>query len=313
MKPYSLDLRERIAAAVDNHEGSRRQLAERFGVDVSTITRLLQRRRATGSLQPAPHGGGVPPALDEAALARLRELVGEQPDATLEELHDRLGVPCSIMTIARALLRHRITRKKKTLRALERDRPDVQKSRKAFTQKVAKLDPESLVFVDETGATTAMTRAYGRAEAGERVEDSVPGKWETVTLIAALRLSGVVAPLVFPGATDNLAFETYVEQVLVPQLAPGDVVIWDNLKPHKQAKVIAAVKEAQAKVEALPPYSPDKTPIEKLFSKLKAALRSAKARTIEAIYQAIGDALAAVSLDDIKGWFQECGLCATPL
>src|SRR5439155_18842516 len=154
MKPYSLDLRERIAAAVDNHEGSRRQLAERFGVDVSTITRLLQRRRATGSLQPAPHGGGVPPALDEAALARLRELVGEQPDATLEELHDRLGVPCSIMTIARALLRHRITRKKKTLRALERDRPDVQKSRKAFTQKVAKLDPESLVFVDETGATT---------------------------------------------------------------------------------------------------------------------------------------------------------------
>ena len=113
MRPYSIDLRERIVAAIDRGEHSLRQIAQLFSVSLSFLVRLLQRRRATGSLQPKPHGGGPAPKLDTAAVRRLLALVRKQPDATLTELRDRLGIPCHIATIARVLRRHRITRKKK--------------------------------------------------------------------------------------------------------------------------------------------------------------------------------------------------------
>src|SRR5437588_6820906 len=126
MRPYSNDLRERIVAAIDRGEHSLRQLAHLFSVSLSFLVRLLQQRRATGSLQPKPHRGGPARKLDAAAVRRLLELVRQQPDATLTELRDRLGIPCHIATIARVLRKQRISRKKKTLHADERDRPDVQ-------------------------------------------------------------------------------------------------------------------------------------------------------------------------------------------
>jgi transposase len=304
MKPYSEDLRTRIIATIDQHEGSLRQIALRFRVSLSFIERLLRRRRQTGSLRPKPHGGGRLPALDDNQLEQLRERVREQPDATLEELRQRLAVACSLGAICRALKRLGITRKKKVLHAEQRDTPEAQKKRQAFRREVARIDPKHLVFVDESGANTAMTRTHGRAPAGERVHGAVPGFWESVTLICGLRLSGVTAPLVFPGATDTATFQTYVEQVLVPQLKPGDVVIWDNLKPHQAASVVNAVEAADAHVIPLPSSSPDLTPIEEMFSKVKEALRSAAARTTEAITTAIGPALHDVSPQDILGWFQ---------
>jgi transposase len=154
-----------------------------------------------------------------------------------------------------------------------------------------------------------MTRRYGRAPRGQRVYGEVPGKWTSVTLISALRLSGVGASLAFEGATDTPAFQTYVEELLVPQLRPGDVVVWDNLKPHLDASVRQAVERAGATVEPLPPWSPDLTPIEKMFSKVKGVLRSVGARTTEAVYGALGDALRAVRPQDIVGWFRSCGVC----
>lgn len=311
MKPYSLDLRQRIAAAVDHHEGSQRQIATRFRVSLSCITRLLRHRRATGALTSKPHGGGRRPALNRAAQNRLRQLLRSQADATLEELAARLGVGCSRMAIDRTLRKLKITRKKKALHAQQRETPRVRRKRRAFRARVATIEPHRLVVVDETGATTAMTRTYGRAPRGQRVCGSVPGQWTTVTLIAGLRLSGVVAPLAFPGATDAVAFESYVTQALAPQLQPGDVVIWDNRKPHQVAGARRAVEEAGATLLPLPPYSPDLSPIEGLFSKVKTWLRSAAARTTEAVYDAMGAALRAVSPEDIRGWFKACGLCAT--
>jgi transposase len=305
MRPYSMDLRERIVAAIDRGEHSLRQIARLFAVDLSFLVRLLQRRRATGSVQPKPHGGGPTPKLDAAAVRRLLALVREQPDATLTELRDRLGIPCHIATIGRVLRRHGITRKKKTLHAQERDRPEVQAQRVAFTEKLAAVGPEHLVFVDEFGATTAMTRRYGWAPAGERVEGAAPGAWKNVTLIVGLRPTEVVAPFMFEGATDGAAFGTYVPGVLVPELQPGDVVVWDNLQPHKNAQVIAAVEAAGARVEPLPVYSPDLTPVEELGSKVKGFLRSVGARTTQTVMAALGTALGQIAPGDIRGWFQD--------
>ena len=148
-----------------------------------------------------------------------------------------------------------------------------------------------------------MTRNYGRAPAGQRVYSDAPGRWKSITLTCGMRLSGVTAAMAFPGATNTAMFETYVEEVLVPELSPGDVVIWDNVKPHKSEEAIEAVEAAGASVMPLPPYSPDLTPIEEMVSKVKNVMRSIAARTTGAVYAAFASGLHGVTLEDIAGWF----------
>src|SRR5262249_51085815 len=160
---------------------------------------------------------------------------------------------------------------------------DVQQKRQEFCEELATLDPEQLVFVDEMGATTALARTYGRAAVGERVCGSVPGSWESLTLISGLRLGGVLAPWAIVGATDTVGFPPYAEHILAPELQEGDGGIWDNLKPHQNAGVVAAVERAGARVLPAPPWSPDLSPIEKMFSKVKEFLRSAAARATETL------------------------------
>jgi len=297
MPVYSQDLRKRVIDTIERGDGSLRQIAQRFLVSLSFVVRLVRHYRTTGSLEPKPHGGGRQPALSPAQLKRLAALIRKKPDATLEELRQRLGVDCSTMAIVRALKKLKITRKKKVLHAQERDTPEGRQKRRQFLEEIAGLDPERLVFVDESGANTSMTRTHGRAPVGQRVHGAVPGHWDSVTLICGLRLGGVTAPVVFRGATDTPAFRSYVEQMLVPALRPEDVVIWDNLRPHKAPAVVAAVERAGARVVPLPPSSPDLTPIEEMFSKLKGALRSAAARTTAAITEAIGSTLHEVAHD----------------
>ena len=239
------------------------------------------------------------------------ELIREQPDATLEQLRQRGGFTCSLTTLWRALRRRDLTRKKKTLHADERDRPDVQTKRRSFRRKVKKIEPERLVFVDETGVTTAMTPAYAWAPRGERAYASAPGSWESVTVTAALGLDGVRAPLVFPGSTNAATFQAYVEEVLVPDLHEGDVVVFDNLSAHLAPAVAEAIERAGASVLPLPPYSPDYTPIEEMYSKVKEFLRRVAARVKGDLYDAIGEALREVTPEDIIGWFKEAGLSAT--
>jgi transposase len=311
MRPYSTDLRERVAAAVDYREGSQREIARRFRVSLSFIVRLLQRRRDAGTLEPKPHGGGPPPCLGPDDQQRLAELIREQPDATLEQVKQRGGFTCSLKTLWLALRQRRLTLKKKSLHASEQDRPDVQEKRRCFRLEVRQIEPKRLVFVDETGVTTAMTPTYAWAPRGERAVGSAPAAWETVTVIAALRLGGVRAPLAFPGATDTAAFQTYVDQALVPALHKGDVVVLDNLKPHRVSGVAASIERAGTRVMPLPPYSPDYTPIEEMYSKVKQFLRRVAARTKGDLYDALGEALKQVTPQDIMGWFKEAGLCAT--
>ena len=152
------------------------------------------------------------------------------------------------------------------------------------------LDPAKLVFIDETGASTKMTRAYGRSPRGERCVAAIPyGHWKTTTFTAGLRLDGMVAPMVLDGPMDGKAFMAYVEQVLVPELSKGDTVIMDNLPAHKVAGVRQAIEKAGANLLYLPPYSPDFNPIEMAFSKLKAHLKKAAKRTINDLWELIGN------------------------
>src|SRR5262245_62046805 len=146
MRPYSMDLRERVAAAVDDHVLSLRQIAGLFRVSISFVTRLLKRRRDTGALDPDPHRGGRRRVLDAAARCRLWGLVKDHSDDTLDELRRRGGFTCSLTTIWRALRRHGLTRKKKSMHADERDRPDVKRKRRAFRAEVRKIEPGRLQF-----------------------------------------------------------------------------------------------------------------------------------------------------------------------
>jgi transposase len=167
------------------------------------------------------------------------------------------------------------SRAKKSAHASEQDRPDVVKRREDWFEGQLDLDPERLVFIDETWASTNMARRYGRAPRGQRVRMSIPhGHWKTTTFVGALRLTGMTAPMVLDGPINGHAFQAYVDQVLVPELKPGDVVIMDNLGSHKGAGVRAAIETAGAKLLYLTPYSPDFNPIENAFAKLKALLRN---------------------------------------
>jgi transposase len=311
MTPYSQDLRQRIVDTIQRGDGTIRQVAGRFLVSLSFVTRLLQLYRSTGSVEPRPHGGGNPAVLTPEDLRRLRELIRQRPDATLEECRTHLGASCSLMTLSRALSQLGLPRKKKIPRAAEQDSPEVRERRREFCAGLAGIDPRRLVFVDECGANTAMTRRYGRAPAGQRVYADTPGHWDSITLTCGMRLAGAMAGLAFPGATNTSTFEAYVEDVLVPELSPNDVVIWDNLKPHRSEEAIEAVESAGAEVVPLPPYSPDLTPIEEMFSKVESVVRSIAARTTGAVYAAFASALHDVTLEDIAGWFGHRAAYAT--
>jgi transposase len=184
----------------------------------------------------------------------------------------------------------------------------VKARREAWRQEAPHLDQRRLIFLDESGAKTDLTRLYARSFDGQRIVEATPqGHWGTTTIISALRLDGSTADMVLEGATDGTAFLAYVEQILAPTLRPGDLVIMDNLAPHKMPAVIQAIEAKQAQVRFLPPYSPDLNPIEKMWSKIKAYLRQVKARTQETLWQAIGAALQTVTASDAQGWFDSCG------
>ena len=154
------------------------------------------------------------------------------------------------------------------------------------------FDPARLVFIDETATSTAMARAYGRAERGARCEAGVPrGHWQTTTFVGGLRYEGIAAPMVLDGAMNGALFRAYTEQMLAPELARGDIVIMDNLAAHKVAGVREAIERAGAWLLYLPPYSPDLNPIEMAFAKLKALLRRTAARTRAALWDGIAEAL----------------------
>jgi len=197
---------------------------------------------------------------------------------------------------------------KKTAHATEQDRPDVLRRRQDWFDRQLDLDPERLVFIDETWTSTNMARRRGRCVRGERLRMGVPhGHWKTTTFVAGLRTTGIVAPLVLDGPINSEAFEVYVQQVLVPTLQNGDIVVMDNLSSHKGVAVRTAIEAAGAELRYLPPYSPDFNPIEKAFSQLKAHLRKAAERTQEGLWTTIGALLPIVTSQHAVNYFTAAG------
>ena len=182
--------------------------------------------------------------------------------------------------------------------------------RDTFIAERASIDPERFVFLDEFGFMTIMTRMYGRAAKGERLVDYPPhGHWQTTTRVSAMRLAGPVTSMALDGPMDQIAFETYVTQLLAPNLHMDDIVVMDNLSSHHSADAIAAIETAGATTWFLPPYSPDLNPIEAMGAKVKQAVRRLAARTFEGLIDAIGQALASVTPADCAGLFRGYSYC----
>lgn len=306
MKPYSEDLRVRVVEARLSGETTA-EVAERFGVCGAFVRRLLQRFRETGSLDPLPYPGRPGRRLD-GRDDELREAVREHPDATPAELRDLLKLPVSAVTVWRAMRRLGLTRKKKSVRASEQDRPDIAEARRNWPDTVAGIDPDDLVFLDETGANTTMARTRGYAPLGERVTGSVPlGERRSITFVGGLTAGGLVAPWAFEGAMTGAWFRAYVEQLLVPALRPGMTVVMDNLACHKVAGVAEAIRGAGCRLEYLPPYSPDLNPIENAFSKLKRGLRDFAARTTAGVWNAMRELVKRFSPVECRNYFRHAG------
>jgi transposase len=306
-RAYSLDLRERVVAAVAAGE-SCRPVAATFKVSVASVVKWSQRFRATGSAA-RKVGGRLPYALQGQRnwlLARL----AEKPDITLRALATELserGIKVSYFAVWH-FFEHEGISFKKSLHASEQDRPDVARRRAQWKRYQGKLDPGRLVFIDETWAKTNMTRSHGRARRGERLVAKVPhGRWRTLTFLAALRRDRIEAPCVIDGPINGQSFLAYVEQMLVPTLKPGDIVIIDNLGSHKGKAVRQAIRATGAKLFFLPPYSPDLNPIEQVFAKLKTLLRKAAERTVEATWKRIGALLECFTPQECANYIANAG------
>ncbi|MER8952776.1 IS630 family transposase [Mesorhizobium sp. M0833] len=308
-RALSGDLRSRVLKASD--EGmSARQAAARFGVGVSSAIRWIARAKI-GELAPRPQGRRRASSLD-AHEAFIVGLIEERKDITLNEMVERLVAEQSVRISRSALsawLRgHGWTFKKKSAHALEQGRLDILKRRRDWFDGQLDLDPAKLVFIDETGLSTKMARLRGRAPRGERCRAGVPhGHWKTTTFTGALRLTGMTAPFVYDGAMNGNVFLAYVEQVLVPTLSEGDVVVMDNLPAHKATGVRDAIEAAGASLLYLPPYSPDFNPIENAFAKLKALLRAKAEKTIKALWDAVGAIVDLFTPAECANYFKAAG------
>lgn len=306
MKAYSTDLRERVVRAVD--QGYKRtDIIKLFGMSRATIKRYLKQRRETGQVSRKPIPGH--PSKKGASLqAGLVAQLEAYPDATLE-MHCQFweqtqGVRVSMSTMGRVIKRIGWTRKKKTLSATERN----EEARSTWREQCRYLDAKRLVVIDECGSNIGLTPLYARAPKGTRAYGNVPrNRGKNTTLIAALGWFGMGESMIIEGSANAIAFEQYIEEILVPSLTAGQIVVMDNLAAHKGKKIEDLIQARGCQLLFLPGYSPDFSPIEEAFSKVKTHLRRVGARTREALQEAIGQALLTVTVQDAQGWFCHCG------
>lgn len=305
---HSMETRQNVLRAILAGKLTQEEIAEQFGVCVRWVRLLYQRWRTTGRIEPLPHGGGFRPKITREVEQKMREFLQRCPDATLDEIRTACGISVSLAAICKRLKRMGLTRKKKSVHATERDRPDVQEKRRKWRLKTARADVKRFVFIDQTGINTRMHRDYGRAPKGVRVTGAVPEKhYQNSTVMGAMRLDGTVQTFVYDCGTDIPTMLAFIQSVLTPCLTPGDIVIWDNLRTHLSPSVVAAIQQTGAKVWPLPPYSPDMNPIEELWSKVKTYLKKIAAQSKDVLINGLHSALETITTSDIINWFVHSG------
>lgn len=314
MKAYSLDLRQKVLLAYRNNGLSEREVARLFCVSLSFVRDLLKLYRETGSVDPKPHAGGTR-SIEGARLLILRACVDRRPDATLEELREDYRIvtnqDVSVSTIGLSLRRMGYTRKKKSVRAQESRSDEVAEERRRFQEREQHaLAASRLHVLDETGLNLAMTPRYARAPLGKRAEGHAPfRRGLNLSVAGSLSTRGMETLMTLPGAFDGTAFLAYVKHYLLPVLRPGDIVLMDNLPAHKVAGVENLITSAGARLMYLPPYSPDLSPIELAWSKIKNQIRRVGARSVKDLQQALVDAVSSITEKDCLNWFRHCGYC----
>jgi transposase len=317
MKAYSVEFRQKIIQVYQEEKISQAKLAMRFRVALSFVEKIIKQWRETGDVSPKPHGGGQKLKMSGEQIILVGEWVKEKNDATLDELRQKLekeaNVVVSNSTISRILKRLNLTRKKKTIHASERYTERVQQKRVEYWERIKDVKSEDMVFIDEAASNRGMTRLQGRAEKGKRAYGIVPkSRGKSVTMIGAIALKGIIAFVNIWGASDSLTFEAFIAQLLVPNLWEGACVILDNSSIHKEKDIRPIIEGVGARLEFLPPYSPDFSPIENCWSKVKEIIRSREPRTYADLEKVIVEAFNQISLRDIHNWFTHCCYCNSP-
>lgn len=310
--PLSNDLRQRILLLYRTELYTQDEIAQRMMVSRKTVSEIWIRYCKTGSVDPKPASGGQASKLEDIHLRMIQFWIGMESDLTLVEiskkLFDEFDIKVSKSTVDRALSNMDYTRKKKVKYDPRKNTNKNQEKRIEYQNDIKNIKPEDLVFIDETGMGDNMSSNYGRAPEGERIKEACP-RYSSVklTAIAAVSLSGIFAEDIFKGSMDYVAFNYYLKEILSPSLRTGQVVVMDNLSSHKKAKEgLKAIEEAGARYIFLPPYSPELSPIEFVWSKVKSYMRKAKERFIGLVGKTFNDALNTVTEDDLFGWFEEC-------
>jgi transposase len=306
MLAYSLDLRERIVSRWQLGQ-SKAAIARLFVVSLSTVKRYVEKFKIEGHIRPTLQRR-MQGKLNKRLRKQLARQVEKYADATLAQHVERWNkchaVQVSESCLSRVLRRMGITRKKKTLGAVERDEAE----RARFREVMARLNVADIVVVDESGSRIGMVPLYARAPRGLRAYDQAMRNYgRNVTLLASISVNGMQASMTIEGAVDEAVFETYLRKVLLPTLRPGQIVIMDNLSSHKTERVAELVAQAGCQLLYLPAYSPDLSPIEEAFSKLKAFLRRCRCKTMPALLEAIGRGLDKITASDAMGWFAHAG------
>lgn len=310
MQALSLDIRERIIQRWQAGE-TKADIARRFMVSLSSVKRFVAQFVQEGHVKPRKQQR-MKGKLTGRLLEYLKRQVEHYADYTLAQhqvlWNRRHKVKVSESCLSRNLRRMGITRKKKSLSAAERD----EEARRIFREVMKELAVEDVVVVDESGTRIGMVPTYGRSWRGSRVYDTTIGHYgHNVSLVAALNIEGIQAAMTVDGAVDGAVFEAFVEKVLVPRLRPGQIVILDNLSSHKSSRVEALLQAAGCALLFLPAYSPDLSPIEEAFSKLKAFIRRCRCKKVWSLLRAIARGLDDITAQDARGWFTHTGFCVS--
>ena len=304
---YSVDLRKRAVVAVREKGKTQEEVAKTFDIGLATLSRWLKQEREKGHLKPTSPPG--PKAkITPTLYPQVRKLVKEHPDATLAEycqlLEESTDIKIGISALWHTFSRLKITRKKKTYINPKRD----EGKRWKWVAASKKLDPKKFIFVDESATWLDMKREYARSELGKRAyvgADKRNGKH--YSLLASLSLEGITTSLLVDGTVTGNGFETYIKECLAPSLREGQIVIMDNSKVHLGTKVREEIEARGADLMYLPTYSPDLSPIENGFSKIKDTLKKVGGKCLKSLSAAIKLAINTITLKDLKGWFNLCG------